>query len=118
MDYLHLIDNLTGTDVDLLATPSYTFEGKRTDYASRFRLVFDANNGNNETSDEFAFMSDGNIIVNGTGTVQVIDMLGRQIFSHEVNSAFRIPNSEFTTGVYVLRLVNGNNVKTQKIVIK
>ena len=118
VNYLHLIDNKTGMDVDLLATPSYTFEGKRTDYASRFRLVFDANAGNNETNEEFAFISDGNIIVNGTGTVQLIDILGRQMFSHEVNSAFRIQNSEFAPGVYVLQLVNGNNVKTQKIVIK
>ena len=40
MDCLHLIDNLTGADVDLLVVPSYTFEAKTTDYASRFRLVF------------------------------------------------------------------------------
>ena len=38
--YLHLIDNLTGADVDLLAEPSYTFETKTSDYASRFKLVF------------------------------------------------------------------------------
>ena len=118
VEYLHLIDNITGMDVDLLATPSYTFEGKKTDYASRFRLVFDANAGNNEANEEFAFISDGDIIVNGTGTIQVIDILGRQMFSHEVNSAFRIQNSEFAPGVYVLRLINGNNVKTQKIVVK
>ena len=38
--YLHLIDNLTGTDVDLLATPTYTFTATSHDHASRFRLVF------------------------------------------------------------------------------
>ena len=38
--YLHLIDNMTGADVDLLETPSYTFEAKTSDSASRFRLVF------------------------------------------------------------------------------
>ena len=41
LNYLHLIDKITGVDVDLLAMPSYTFETKTTDYASRFRLVFD-----------------------------------------------------------------------------
>ena len=41
LKYLHLIDNLTGNDVDLLATPSYTFEAKTTDHTTRFRLVFD-----------------------------------------------------------------------------
>ena len=43
--YLHLIDNLTGVDTDLLAISSkglgsYTFTALTTDYASRFKLVF------------------------------------------------------------------------------
>lgn len=38
--YLHLIDNLTGKDVDLLASSSYTFEVKMSDYATRFKLLF------------------------------------------------------------------------------
>ena len=41
--YLHLIDNMTGADIDLLAMPSYTFTAKTTDYESRFKLVFVAN---------------------------------------------------------------------------
>ena len=52
-NYLHLIDNMTGNDIDLLQTPSYSFEAKTTDYASRFRLVFsiceDANGDNVKT---------------------------------------------------------------------
>ncbi len=43
LDYLHLIDNMTDNDVDLLTTPSYTFEAGTSDYASRFRLVFSSN---------------------------------------------------------------------------
>ena len=34
MDYLHLIDNLTGADTDLLSEPSYTFTASNHDYAS------------------------------------------------------------------------------------
>lgn len=119
VNYLHLIDNKTGMDVDLLATPSYTFEGKRTDYASRFRLVFDTNAGNNETSEEFAFISDGNIVIvnDGEATLQVIDMLGRIVSSQTVNGNASIDKMN-ANGVYVLRLINGNNVKTQKIVVK
>ncbi len=119
VNYLHLIDNITGMDVDLLATPSYTFEGKRTDYASRFRLVFDANAGNNDDNEEFAFISDGNIVItnNGEATLQVIDMLGRIVSSQTVNGNASIDKMN-ANGVYVLRLINGNNVKTQKIVVK
>ena len=54
LEYLHLFDNMTGTDIDLLAgckdapwhvstAPTYTFEAQTTDDASRFRLVFSAN---------------------------------------------------------------------------
>ena len=39
--YLHLIDNLTGKDIDLLATPSYTFEAKTSDPAERFRITIE-----------------------------------------------------------------------------
>ena len=43
--YLHLIDNMTGNDVDLLAGAStgsatYTFEARTTDDERRFKLVF------------------------------------------------------------------------------
>lgn len=120
MGYLHLIDNLTGADVDLLVNPSYQFTAKTSDYPSRFRLVFNAN-GIEEipvVNDSFAFVSDGQIVVNGEGTLRVIDMQGRQILSREVNSSLLTPNSSLTPGVYVLQLVNGDNVKTQKLIIK
>ena len=48
LNYLHLIDDLTGTDADMLALPSYTFEATTTDNANRFRLVYKAN-GTNDT---------------------------------------------------------------------
>ena len=118
VEYLHLIDNLTGTDVDLLATPSYSFEARKNDYASRFRLVFSANAGNNEVEDDFAFISDGNIVIanNGEATLQVIDVLGRVVSSQSINGSAHINAN--TPGVYVLQLINGTNVKTQKIVVK
>ena len=67
----------------------------------------------------FAFISNGEIVINGTGTVQAFDMLGRQLFSHKVDSASSIPNSEFpAAGIYVLQLTNNENTRTQKIVIR
>ena len=116
LGYLHLIDNLTGNDVDLLATPSYAFVAKTTDYASRFRLVFSNGGdaiGDNET---FALISDGNIIVNGEGVLQVVDAMGRIIVCSDV--ARHVATSVMTPGVYVLRLIHSDEVQTQKIVIK
>lgn len=115
---LTLIDNLTGAHVDLLSTSAYTFEAKTTDYASRFRLVFSANDESDDGA-PFAFVSNGNIIVNGTGTLQMFDILGKEL----VRKEFSTLNSQcstlnYTPGVYVLRLINGNDVKTQKIIIE
>ena len=113
MDYLHLIDNLTGAEVDLLQTPSYSFEGRTSDYTSRFKLVFQANDAEDE---DFAFISNGQLIVNGKGMVQIVDLLGHVFLTR--NTDERIGTEGLGTGVYVIRLINGENVRTQKIVVK
>ncbi len=128
LNYLHLIDNLMGADVDLLVpnggdarscVSTYTFTAKTTDYESRFRLVFSICEDANGDNEAFAFISNGNIIVNGEGTLQIIDILGRQLSSQEIHSTFSIQHSTFpTSGVYVLRLINGDDVRTQKMVIE
>jgi gingipain R len=112
--YLHLIDNLTGADIDLLQTSSYTFNANTSDYASRFKLVFATDN---DTDDSFAFISNGNIIVNGEGTLQVIDVQGRILISRR-NDTHSISTSEMASGVYMLRLTNGSEIKTQKLIIR
>ena len=119
LGYLHLIDNMTGADIDLLQSPSYTFTAKTTDYESRFKLVFATTNEDTDgNNDNFAFFSNGNIIVNGTGTLEIIDMLGRQLSSQEIHSTFHIQHSTFAPGVYVLRLIDEGKVRTQKIVVE
>ena len=136
LDYLHLIDNLTGEDVDLLAPVSaseseaiqepvaYTFTAKTTDYASRFKLVFstDEKDGVSTGSATFAYINNGNIIVNGEETLQVVDVTGRVVLSGDAmkckfGGANRISTSGMAPGVYIFRLIDGNNVRTQKIVI-
>jgi hypothetical protein len=115
MSYLHLIDNLTGNDVDLIATPSYTFNAQTNDYASRFKLVFATGES---TSDDFAFISDGSLIINGQGTLQVFDVTGRMISSNRIDGLHTVSTNGMAAGVYMLNLINGNNAKTQKIVVK
>ena len=115
--YLHLIDNMTGMDVDLLQAPSYTFNATTTDYSSRFKLVFAT--GVNNDSDNFAFLSNGNWIIGNEGeaTLQVVDVTGRILSSETVNgSVSKAINA--APGVYMLRLINGENVKVQKIVVR
>ena len=116
LGYLHLIDNLTGNNVDLLANPNYTFTAKTSDYASRFKLVFATGNA---SDDHFAFFSNGKLIINNDGiaTLQVIDINGRILSNENINGCYS-KTIHATTGVYMLRLINGSEVKTQKIVIE
>ena len=69
-DYLHLIDNITGADVDLLVTPSYSFDGRSDDYPSRFRLLLKSTDENQVQTDDVL-----------EGDVQILDMTGRIVLS-------------------------------------
>ncbi len=140
LDYLHLIDNMTGADIDLLTTlnpetliagedpqsptPSYTFTAKTTDYPSRFRLVFNANAASTGSAADapFAYIdASGNIIITGdagTASLQVVDMMGRVLVRRDASNASAISTTGIPAGMYVLRLIDGENVKTQKMVIQ
>ena len=119
MGYLHLIDNVGGKDIDLLATPSYTFNAKADDYESRFRLVFSANLVNTDLNDDFAFFSNGQLVIanEGESLLQVIDVNGRIVMTESVNGTCS-KAINVKAGVYVLRLIQGTDVKTQKIIVK
>ena len=47
---------------------------------------------------------------------QIIDMMGRMVSQGAVSHD--IPTDNLSPGIYVLRLFNGNNVKTKKIIIR
>ena len=120
MEYLHLIDNLTGADIDLLATPSYTFESNTTDNVDRFAVVYTATTSVNENNAKpFAFFNGSEwVIMNeGNATMQVVDVTGRVISTETLNGNATI-NLIQVPGVYMIRLVNGNDVKVQKVVVK
>lgn len=116
MDYLHLIDNLAGTDTDLLANPNYTFEANTGDYASRFTLVLRNTTG---LVEHFAFYNGHNWTISNDGEalIQVVDVMGRILNSKEICGNAEINISQ-PAGVYMLRLVNGSDVKVQKVVVR
>lgn len=119
LNYLHLIDNLSGNEVDLLATPNYTFEAKTTDYASRFKLVFsiceDADGGN----DSFAFVSNGqlHILNNGEAQLQIVDIMGRILSSETIHGSWS-KALNLNEGIYIVRLIQSSETKTQKVVVR
>ena len=99
LDYLHLVDNLTGMDIDLLATPSYSFDARTDDYASRFKLVFNPKTDNDVFGNDFV-----------DGKTLIIDMTGRVVATDR--------NAQLVPGIYILRTTNGNETQSKKIIIQ
>lgn len=110
--YLHLIDKLTGDDVDLLEENNYTFVGSPRDDDDRFVLRF--SNNADASNDIFAYQNGNEIIVSGEGELQVFDVMGRLISTQHVNGIGAWRAASVQTGVYVFKL----NGKTQKIIVR
>ena len=117
-DYLHVIDRLTGEDINMLYESKYEFMASPRDDENRFivKLRYNAN-GNVGADDIFAYQNGDDIIVNGEGELQVFDVMGRFMGNYNVNGNTRISASQFSNAVYIFRLV-GDDVKTQKIVVR
>lgn len=115
MDYLHLIDRLTGEDVNLLLDNSYSFVATAQDVESRFILSFTATGYNADADEPFAYQNGSEIIVNGEGELQIFDVTGRQVMTTTINGIVSVNVS--AKGVLILRLV-GTEVKTQKMVVR
>ena len=116
LEYLTLIDNFTGEETDLLVEPSYTFKANSDEPASRFTLIFRktffGTDEINVENDIFAYQNGSDIIVNGDGTLQVFDVMGRLVMTTNVNGIETI--NVKSQGVYIFRL----NGMTQKIVVR
>ncbi len=121
MEYLHLIDNMTGADIDLLQQPNYQFNASTSDYESRFMLAFRAETGVQEQGQEsFCFVNGRSLYfcedVEGA-TFNLVDMTGRMVRNESLKGN-GVSLDNLSEGVYVVRLAKGNDVKTQKVVVR
>ena len=123
---LILTDKVERVNIDMLHTPSYQFKASTTDPIDRFVLTFKTGPSQFKElfiaggkSGDFGFFSNGSWMIDNEGeaTLQVIDMIGRVLSSETINGSASI-NVDVAPGVYMLRLINGENVKVQKIVVR
>ncbi len=112
-----LVDRMTGVETDMIEESEYSFIATSKDMKNRFVVRFD--NGQRTTDNsQFVYQSGEELILSIEGSVQIVDMMGRVVYSAEhSNGSNRISVSEFNNAAYVVRVVNGNGVKTQKVVI-
>lgn len=119
--YLHLTDNITGADVDCLATDHYTFTASTNDFKSRFKLRFNYTDVAEDAGEanHFAYFDGNNWIVEGEGTLELLDVNGRVLECRELtDSRNSISTEGLSAAMYLMRLTNGEKVSVQKIVVK
>lgn len=121
MEYLHLIDNKTGADIDLLVQPDYQFAADKNDNEARFMLVFRSTTGVEENGQQnFCFVKGSNLYFNEdvqNAELSLVDITGRLVrqMTLKGNSC---DLSGISEGLYIVRLAKDNEVKIQKVVIR
>jgi hypothetical protein len=117
---LYLIDNLTGTRYDMLENESYVFEGRKQDMASRFYITFncvDVEEHEEENEQSFAFFDGSQWLVTGEGLLELIDLQGRVLWQGRLSGGqSRVSLPSVAKSMYLLRLVNSEETKVQKII--
>lgn len=120
---IYLIDNLSNEKIDIINN-DYTFIATSSGNKERFTLLFTGNNdesSNSNTTETFAYICNGDIIISdieGSGNVYVYDIMGRPVLTRNANGNANIPTSSLSDGIYIIRLIDDNGIKTQKITIK
>ncbi len=116
-DNLYLIDKMTGEKANLLIENEYSFMANSTDATDRFVIMMD--NGQQTTDNShFVYVSGEELFINAEGTIQIIDMMGRVVYSNNVaNDNNRIDVSGFNKAAYVVRVINEKEVKVQKVIL-
>jgi hypothetical protein len=108
-----LVDRFTGAETNLLEG-SYTFKSMTDDKRDRFVLRM----SKEVVDDSFVYRSGNELIVNAEGKVQILDVMGRVVYNSDiVDDNHRINISTLNSAAYIIRVVNTNEVKTQKVVI-
>ena len=116
---MYLIDNITGIQYDMLRNNTYQFEGHKSDYWSRFYIVFDVEDVDEHEINNFVFFNGSEWIVNGEGDLEFIDVLGHVLMhTHVDGGQTRVNLPKVAPALYFMRLTNGKECMVQKIVVK
>lgn len=116
-DNIYLYDRKSGETIDMLAEGEYSFLSEADENPERFVLKL-SNTTDELTSDNFVYQSGEDLYVNAEGTIQIIDMMGRVVYSSDVEGGNNVISiSNLNKATYIVRNINENQVRIQKIVI-
>lgn len=114
-----LVDRQTGIETNMLLEDySFTATSSSKENTDRFLVRFTFRSDVNEEAKHFAYQSGDELIIEAEGTVQLFDVTGRMLYIGEVEShGERINVGHLNNAAYILRLVNEEGVKVQKVII-
>ena len=116
-DEITLIDRFTGIETNLLMEV-YNFTATSNDSYDRFIVKLKVNGQQSTDNGQFVYQSGEDLILGIEGKVQIIDMMGRTVYSNDVTSTNnRINVSNFNDAAYIVRVINEEGVNVQKVVI-
>ncbi len=124
---IFLSDMLTGTMTDLRTTPQYTFMHSPENNPVRFALVFNSSVGVDEMQQPGIrlYAANNNLYLTipetmaGQYDVLVYNVEGRQVFGAKTNngtSVIGVPR--LGQGIYLVKLVSENHLKTEKVFLR
>ena len=111
-----LYDRIENVETDMLSGNGYKFFAldARENY-NRFVLRFskktDSDGGN------FVYQSGDELVIDAEGLVQIIDVMGRIVYSGDQSGINRVNVNGLENSACVVRNINNNEIRTQKIVI-
>ena len=113
-----LVDRFTGIETNLLLE-DYSFIAKSGDNSDRF-IIRLSNETLNLGDENFVYINNNGLIIDNASsnaTLQIFDVMGRPVASYNLSGSANISMESLTNGVYILRLMDENNVRVQKVVI-
>ena len=119
-DNIILEDKQTGAKVNL-QTESYTFIHSEDNDSDRFVLSC-VNKQQTTDNSHFAYINNGEIIIddiNGNAQINIYDVTGRRVYNNaNMDAACHVHTYGYRSGVYIIRKIDDEGIKTQKIVIE
>lgn len=110
-----LYDRVEEVETDMLADKAYKFLARSAENNfNRFVLKFAKKS---DVEDNFVYQSGDELIIDADGIVQIVDVMGRIIYSGEQSGINRVNVRAIKNSACVVRNINNNEVRTQKIVI-
>lgn len=112
---LYLLDKMTGEKFNLLLENEYSFIANSNDRNDRF-ILMKTDGQQPTTNSNFAYINNGELYIDAAGSIQIIDMMGRIVMTEEIHNGI-INIGKLNGAAYIVRCINENEVKTQKIIV-